>query len=647
MVATVLALAVATAMPPQAVVELKRVPRLVGVADVRIWRSLLPERMVYGGRGRPVLLRARTAAARDTLRRLGLDVSVAAWQALQLDSSAMLSVLESGAAVDVRSSPAHRPLAMRAGVDTGVFRVHRGEGVSHGRTGRGVLLGIVDTGIDLSHRAFRRPDGTHRVVAFWYQDAVTGTPPAGFGYGAWCGREDIAAERCALSDQVGHGTHVVGIAAGGAPVFGAAPEADIAVVRSDTFTRLADAVAFLVGVAERRGQPVVINISVGGHYGPHDGRTPLEGYIARLAGPGRLLVAAAGNDGADSMHVHVSLTEGPQRVLLADLPPVGADVDVILELWTDFSSSEALSLDLELWRGDALGVAMPLVADGNDLLAGTLRDGDNPLAEVAYAVDYVSEHRLVRHEVVIDRRASRDLAPGNDLVLNLRGAGEVDGWISASDYRHGVARFGTATAKGWVSGDNRMSITVPATSSRVVAVGSSAVRVRWQAENGESESIPGLRNGMLAPYSSIGPTRDPAWTGVKPDICAPGTIIFSARAMGHHYPDRVAIDDDRVAMQGTSMASPHVAGILALMLEANPTLGPEQAGRILRDSARTDGFTGAIPNAAWGWGKVDAVAAVSMLESETQQGCTALQAAAQGWMLALALLFGFCRRRLG
>jgi len=133
------------------------------------------------------------------------------------------------------------------------------------------------------------------VLAVWDQDGA-GSAPLGFAYGHACDRERIVLGRCDLDDPIGHGTHVAGIAAGAHVLPGIAPEASIVMVRSRNFTRLADAVRFIFNTADVYDRPAVVNLSVGGHYGPHDGRTALEDYLENALGPGRLMVAAAGND---------------------------------------------------------------------------------------------------------------------------------------------------------------------------------------------------------------------------------------------------------------------------------------------------------------------------------------------------------------
>jgi subtilisin family serine protease len=166
-----------------------------------------------------------------------------------------------------------------------------------GHTGRGVLIGIIDTGLDTTHKDFLRPDGATRVLAAWDQSSAVGRPPLGFSYGAECRAAQIDARQCPLVDRVGHGTHVAGIAAGNGSATGAdrpayqyvgvAPEADLLVVKlgEQTSNRVIDALAYLKATASAMGRPLVANLSLGTSSGAHDGTSDFERAIDAFTGP--------------------------------------------------------------------------------------------------------------------------------------------------------------------------------------------------------------------------------------------------------------------------------------------------------------------------------------------------------------------------
>ncbi|MEM6733686.1 MAG: S8 family serine peptidase, partial [Myxococcota bacterium] len=439
-------------------------------------------------------------------------------------------------------------------VEIGADQPHRGESATRPRSGAGVLIGIIDTGIDLNHPAFKRGDGSSKVVAFWDQDGVGGQVPSRFGYGAHCPVELIRAGRCSLNDELGHGTHVAGIAAG---LDGIAPDAELVMVRSGNFTRIADAVSYIFDVADQLDRPAVVNLSVGGHYGPHDGNTPLESYIERELGKGRLMVAAVGNDGDDRLHARIDLSGEPMRLAIEDMP-VGVSVDTVVELWSAFGDS--VDVAVEIWRGEERLSAIPLRASETDELIGTIRRDGVEVLYATYIAEWNPDHRRIARTVTLERPTALD--ENEVVVLALSGTGSMHAWISQSDYRYGMARFGAGRGPGWASGDGENSVTVPATSKNVIAVGAYTVRSDWVSESGEAHVLEFLP-GWLTPYSSRGPTTAPNHTGFKPLITAPGSVIASARS--HWVPQSIAtIDEERLVMQGTSMAAPHVAGVLAM-----------------------------------------------------------------------------------
>jgi minor extracellular serine protease Vpr len=630
-------------------VRATRLPRIAGKADLQLWRHVLSNRMTFSGTRRPLFVRATTPEALASLRQLGVKTELWRWRMVRFDDAKILAAIDAGLGLEMSSARAHRPLLERSIVEIGADKVIAGKDVEMARTGKGVLVGIIDTGIDLFHPAFRDSRGRSRVVATWDQDA-SGSGPDGFDYGRECDSGDIANDDCAVRDFVGHGTHVAGIAAGGrlsgeTEVAGIARDADIAVVRSDNFTRLADAVEYLVNLAEKRDQPLVINISVGGQYGPHDGRTPLEEFLADVVGPGRIIVAAAGNDAAAGLHMGADLKSTPARFRLEDLP-IGRPTDVAVEMWTRPETN--VKLALVVVNGGRVVAEAPLEGHSDEMLDGIIKYNGINIVGFSYGVDGMTGHDLAERTVLLDMSVAGAWPADTHLELHVSGSGRIDGWISQDDYRYGTPRLTPTSATGGSApGDNGYAtLTVPATAPKVLTVGAYTVRTWWTAEDGSRiELSGGERDGKLAGYSSRGPTLSPELTGVKPDICAPGSVIDSARSIELSGASSNNIDDFRMMMQGTSMAAPHVTGIVALMLEANPDLGPVNARRYLQYTARNDENTaefGPLPNNAWGYGKVDAAAAVRLAEYESS-GCAALSPTAWLVLVGLAALM---RRRL-
>ena len=591
------------------------------------------------GPGRPldVFVRADDEVAATALGRLlGAPVALRRWRSARLEGPQLLSLLGAGGHLQIQAAPALQPLGWLslAAIRPAVVRL-RGDPLA-AETGHGALVGFVDTGLDLGHPAFRDAAGRSRVVAAWDQDAAVGPAPSAFGYGRLCDAASLAADRCPLTDDLGHGTHVAGIAVGGGRSAGVAPGAEIAVVRSHDFTRLADAVLFLVHVAEGRQLPLVINVSVGGQYGPHDGQTPLEQLLAQLAGPGRILVAAAGNDGDAGIHMATELGPAPVRV---GLEGVHEGVQALVDLW--LPAADELDLGLELWDGSRrlAALELPWVGTGRGQ-RGSLQLAGQSLLEVTLLCQAAGGAPRGRCALQLEPQAALAVVPPLQLVLRLSGRGRVEGWVSQSRYLASRAHFGRGGRHGWIGGDGAHSIAVPASGPSVLAVGSYSVQDRWLSIADGPQVRTDLLLGGLSRFSSRGPSTAADATGVKPDLCAPGSVVVSARARQLAFNEN-SLDDELAAMQGTSMAAPHVTGTVAAMLARDPSLDPGQIRSLLRATARADVHTGAVPNSGWGFGKLDSGAAIAAVAAGG--GCGGL-ASSSVW-LGLAPCWSLYRRR--
>ncbi|MBJ80314.1 MAG: hypothetical protein CMH60_03260 [Myxococcales bacterium] len=606
-------------------------PRINRQMDLPLWRMAVAQPLQYGQSHVPLFLRATDPKAKKLLEELGFATNEEHWKPINISATTLQTLLRANVGVEMRLAPRHHPLLEFSQKDIAADQVHRAATLSHKHQGKGVLIGFIDTGIDLGHPAFLDANSRSRVVALWDQDKQDPKlkKPRNFGYGQLCKAKEIRRSQCTLDDPIGHGTHVAGIAAGSSEFSGIAPKADIAMVRSNEFTRVADAVAFLFQLADDRNQPVVVNISVGGHYGPHDGRSPLENYLSQLVGPGKIIVAAAGNDGEQQTHFKATLSAQEQRLKFNNVP-WGKSEDIILELWSDGQTNVEMSVEMHV--DNKVVAAQPLIASQSDFMTTRLRLKGNAVADISLGVEYDNARQLAQRMLILNPVKAHRIPPNAALVLRLKGSGNVDGWLSQKTYRHGHVSFAQTTEPGWISGDSNSSITVPGTSPDIITVGAYTTR--------EKENEAGILN-RLANFSSRGPTFDPAYTGVKPDVSAPGKTIASARSYNSNAP---LLDGhpELSFMQGTSMAAPHITGVIALMLQADPDLDPQKIKKILKETSRQDSFTGQTPNHQWGHGKIDALAAVTRAE-EQASGCNAAPLSA--WLLLLPLGLWRQRRR--
>ncbi len=474
--------------------------------------------------------------------------------------------------------------------------VHRGP---PGFRGSGVIIGIIDSGIDFTHECFIKPDGTSRILAIWDQHLKPQggeTKPTGYNYGVEYTKSDIdgalsvadpsSVVRHKDYDSWGHGTHVAGIAAGdgsvagdGCPPFtyvGVAPESDIIVVANrvkepamgDSANTL-DAVKYIFDKAVSLNKPVVVNLSQGDNLGPHDGTSLLErGIDNLLGGPGKSMVKSAGNAANDDIHASGTVPSGGSEVVKFVVPASDGLPDTI-DIW--YSGQDRFGISIIVPSGNVTAVVDP----------GTTRTLILPNRNVVFIDSVLNEPNNHDSRIYIQlSRGTQTAIEEGTWAFTLHGTtvvkGRFDAWIERGIV---IPRFIGPHL------DNGRTISIPGTSDEVIAVASYITS--------------GAGVGDISTFSSRGPTRDGRQ---KPEIAAPGQSITSARAEG------IGNDQYR-SLGGTSMAAPHVTGTIALMLQKKKSLTQTQIKNCLTRNARSDVFTGTLPNIAWGYGKVDAKAA--------------------------------------
>ncbi|MCC8018041.1 MAG: S8 family serine peptidase [Lachnospiraceae bacterium] len=456
--------------------------------------------------------------------------------------------------------------------------------------GEGVLVAVIDSGADYFHPDFRKEDGNTRIRAIWDQSADSGRAPQGFLRGAEYTQEDINEALAAGSreaglalvpeqDLSGHGTEVLGIAAGngrasGNPYRGIAAKSDILVVklgtpRPDGFpstTELMQAIEYVVRKSEEFSQPVAINLSFGNVYGSHRGTSLLETYIDMMAMRGRnVVIAGTGNEGNTGGHVFGRLAAGK----------TGADsIREIEFLMNDFETT----MNLQIWKNYADEFEIIIVHPngrtagpfGEEIGTARYRLGFTTLlvyygepgpyqAEQEIYIDFVPEGDY------IDSGIWRILFRPKRIVT-----GEYSIWMADGRARNEGTRFLNSTPD--------TTMTIPSTASQVIAVGAYDARLDSYA------SFSG-RGWPDTPYLN------------RPDLVAPGVNVTTT-AVGGGY----------VSVSGTSFAAPFVTGSAALLMEGgivrgnDPYLYGEKVRAYLRRGARQlPGFT-YWPNNQVGYG---------------------------------------------
>lgn len=474
--------------------------------------------------------------------------------------------------------------------------------------GNGIIIGIIDTGIDYTHEAFRNADGTSRIYSIWDQTIQTGTPPEGFLYGTEYTREQLnqaLANPVPLSvvpttDEDGHGTFLAGIAAGNTNesqrFSGVVPEATIVVVKLKqakpyirNFFRIPDnavcysetdilfGVNYLMAIARKLSLPISICIGFGTSQGAHDERGILSSYLSLLGDySGVSITVAAGNEGNTGHHFQGSI-QSTTDFISVDLH-VGSNVNGFsMELWGEAPST--FSIDI-------------LSPTGEYIPRIPARIGETRVIRFIFekTVIYI-DYQLVESQT------------GDQLIL-MRFTSPTEGiWrfrvYSSSDLQSNfhiwlpISQF-LDPATSFVQPTPYTTLTSPANTLIPIIV---------TAYN--------YTNNSLYLNASRGFTRTNA---INPDLAAPGVNLIGP-APGNQYTTK----------SGTSVAAAHTAGVAAMVLQWGITEGyytqldsVEIKNLMLRGARRDPNQT--YPNREWGYGILDIYNSFNSLRGETVPG---------------------------
>ncbi len=544
----------------------------------------------------------------------------------------------------VRKVEMGRPLEPELDVSTVEIRAKPLHTGSSPLTGSGVIVGIIDSGFDYRHHAFRFASGGSRVLSIWDQSLTVRArrpgdpfqetappefPTLGVEYTQAQINQALQSSKAfdivrVADDELAHGTHVAGIAAGdgsqagtksgesctGADTYvGVAPRADIIFVRyqSTTFAlgrsqELVDAINYIFTRAKQQnsgaGKPCVINISMGDNLGPHDGTSLVEQAIDMMLAVawGRAIVKSAGNEGDAKHHALAGVPLPGSRTITFDMP-ANVTNRQYMECWYDGTQR----LDVRLFAPGTPAPVSPVVRTGDPALPWVVNQTAPTEQQVTVTItnalnDPENNDNSILLEFVPPASGS---LPNGEWRIEFTNAGaaavDIHCWLERGSRRKAPVFTSDVTSSHTIS--------VPGTSAWVITVGA------YSAEALKSGSGETTQKGDLDIDSSRGPTRRGA---IKPDISAPGVSVTAARADSHGGCCCDCCYTFYVDKSGTSMAAPHVTGVIALMLQKNPMLDTAGIRSALVTTARApDPITApTLPNNDWGAGKVDATAAV-------------------------------------
>ena len=489
--------------------------------------------------------------------------------------------------------PKNLSLSLRESMGSScVTPVHRQGPGEYGLKGGGVLVGIIDSGIDYTHPDFRDENGNSRILFLWDQAGV-GNPPEGFLGGVEYSNAQLNAALAnrrpqsviPSTDILGHGTAVSGIAAGngrssGGREQGVAPEASLIAVKlgergRQSFARTTEIMRALKYISDRASQlnmPVAINLSFGTNNGSHSGDSLFETYIDSVSHRWKtVIVAATGNEGYAAHHFGGQIHTGQTLDITFTVSP-GLD-SLYLAMWKNFV--DIFDLELISPSGRSTGRLNPAEPFRRMRLESTdvaVYYGQPSFYNGGQEVFFL----LSGQAVPVTQGIWRLLAGGRQVT-----DGEFHIWLPT------VEEVGLGTA--FSVPDPELTLTLPSTAINVLSVG------------GYNASI-----DSAADFSGRGYTYRNIY--VKPDLVAPAVDVLSTR-MGGGYD----------TFTGTSMAAPFVTGAAALMMEwgivrgNDPFLYGQRVKAFLQKSAMRNPWL-SYPNRIWGYGALCLKAAMDYLE---------------------------------
>lgn len=510
-------------------------------------------------------------------------------------------------------------------LDKAVHDVHAdsvqlGIGLPQGYHGKNVYIGVTDWGFDYTHPSFY--DSTlsqTRIVAAWDQYKTSGPSPMGFNYGTeFVGTNALllaGSDTANIYSYSTHGTHVASIAGGsgsGTIYRGIANDANFLFV---TFlvdeSAVLDAWDWMYQKAQSAGKRLVINMSWGlYHFGTLDGNSLLSQAITAYTDLGVVFVNSAGNNGNVNFHLKKSFNND--------------QLNSKIDFYSYASNPNMWGQSIHAWGevGHSFANGIVVKNSSNVLLV------QSPFYGTNNTLSYIDTFLVTGNDTIFFNIAADSAHPLNQkpqmrlrvkctnttlkvLLKSIADSGTVNYW-NVTELTTDVGNWGmpfSYAGTGTTGGDADHGISEPSCSDNVISVAAYA----------PSYTTPGgaTVGGGLAGFSSHGPRYDGM---IKPDIAAPGVSICSAISSftDASYTTISSINFnnktyDYAKFSGTSMSGPVVAGVCALILEANPWLSAYQVKQIIKETARTDNFTGIIPSEGsplWGMGKVNAYAAV-------------------------------------
>lgn len=485
--------------------------------------------------------------------------------------------------------------------ETGALRLQNLTGFN--LTGEGVIVGVIDTGIDYRSKLFRYPTGESRILSIWDQTIQSGNPPEHLYYGSEYTKKDIDRalesdnpyEIVPHQDENGHGTFLAGIACGGKDqenlFVGVAPQADLVVVKLKKAKRYlrefflireeAEAyqendvmlgVRYLIDVAKANEKPLVILLGIGSSLGEHSGGSPLGQMIDYIAGiPGRAISVPAGNQGNTRMHYRGNIpANGQYDDVEINVGETGSARGFSLELWGQ--TPDVFTISIKSPLGEEISEIPVRIGAGQEIgfvFENTKISIDYRIVESGYGAE------LIFLRFINPTPGVWQIRVYGTNILN----GTFDMWLPLKEFANEETFF--------LKPDPEVTITEPGNAKGVITVGA------YDYRNNAAYAATGRG------YTRLG--------YVKPDMIAPGVAVFGPGV--NDYNDS-AIDQIYFSQTGTSVAAAMVAGICAMFFQWGIVRGNEPfmnsiyiKNYLIRGAKRDDNVD--YPNDISGYGRVN------------------------------------------
>ncbi len=586
----------------------------------------------------------------DELRNLGVDVNVTIGQnsTISVPESKLDALLSLDGVTYLEFARECTVSNDLARIATGQADVIAGTGLSKGYDGTGVIYGTFDSGIDFNHIAFKKSDGTSRILYAYLPSQTAETKVEGavqmkgkvysytgeFVDGTFPGyvySTEYIKNLTTDTEGFSHGSHTLGTGAGyweGNDYYGMAPKSDIIACASSDLSNanIVNSTALVFQKAKELEKPAVVNLSLGSTLGPHDGSEVYITMLDQLSTNGSIVVLSAGNDGASRVYLNKPASTESVTSLFYDLRRKTTSIlspSVSFDIWS--RDGKAFQVQLIVYDKSTESIVYSFPVHSASASGGSSRIYQNTsyfTGNVTLFSSYSSRNNKCEIYGIISSSGLEMTNNNYMLGIKIIGSGtNVDAWTKQQSLT-----FYNGENNAFENGSPNCSVSNLACGKNTISVGSYNSRYDWLCTDGlryHYTSISESDVEGISYFSSYGVDMN----GVsRPDVLAPGSAIISAvssydsqysktGAMSAFVVANETVDGREqryAANQGTSMAAPCVSGIIATWLQADPTLDVEKIREVLKQTCVNDEYTKAAPQKS-GSGKIDALAGLKYI----------------------------------